>query len=72
MLSVADKIKNVQWPETKKQMAAISEAREVFKGLNRKAFFLTSKNTDGGNPAQILMDYIRMLTHIDILVYNGL
>lgn len=39
MLSVADKIKNVQWPETKKQMAAISEAREVFKGLNRKAFF---------------------------------
>ena len=72
MLSVADKIKNVQWPETKKQMAAISEAREVFKGLNRKAFFLTSKNTDGGDPAQILMDYIRMLTHIDILVYNSL
>ena len=53
-------------------MSAIAEARAVFKGLNRKAIFLTSKNTDGGDPAQILMDYIRMLTHIDILVYNGL
>lgn len=72
MLSVAEKMKNVQWPETRKQMAAIAEARAVFKGLNRKAIFLTSKNTDGGDPAQILMDYIRMLTHIDILVYNGL
>lgn len=72
MLSVAEKIKNVQWSETRKQMSAIAEARAVFKGLNRKAIFLTSKNTDGGDPAQILMDYIRMLTHIDILVYNGL
>ena len=45
---------------------------KYLKALIEKHFFLTSKNTDGGDPAQILMDYIRMLTHIDILVYNGL
>ena len=72
MLSVAEQMKTVDWAETKKQMDAIQEGKKVFAGLNRRAFFLTSKNTDGGDPFQILMDYIRMLTHVDILIYNGL
>lgn len=72
MLSVAEQMKTVDWAETKKQMDAIQEGKTVFAGLNRRAFFLTSKNTDGGDPFQILMDYIRMLTHVDILIYNGL
>ena len=72
MLSVAEEMKNVKWPEVRKQMEAIAEAKAAFAGLSRKAFFLTSKNTDGGDPSQIVMEYIRLLTHVDILVYNSL
>ena len=66
MLSVAEEMKNVKWPEVKEQMEAIAEAKAAFAGLSRKSFFLTSKNTDGG------MEYVRLLTHVDILVYNSL
>ena len=72
MLSVAEEMKTVKWSEVKKQMEAIEEGKKAFAGLRHKAFFLTSKNTDGGDPSQIVMEYIRMLTHVDILVYNGL
>lgn len=72
MLSVAEEMKNVKWPEVRKQMEAIAESKAAFAGLSRKAFFLTSKNTDGGDPSQIVMEYIRLLTHVDILVYNSL
>ena len=72
MLSVAEEMKNVKWPEVRTQMEAIAEAKAAFAGLSRKAFFLTSKNTDGGDPSQIVMEYIRLLTHVDILVYNSL
>ena len=72
MLSVAEEMKNVKWPEVRKQMEAIVEAKAAFAGLSRKAFFLTSKNTDGGDPSQIVMEYVRLLTHVDILVYNSL
>lgn len=72
MLSVAEEMKTVKWSEVRKQMEAIEEGKKAFAGLRHKAFFLTSKNTDGGDPSQIVMEYIRMLTHVDILVYNGL
>jgi len=72
MLSVAEEMKNVKWPEVRKQMEAIAEAKAAFAGLSRKSFFLTSKNTDGGDPSQIVMEYVRLLTHVDILVYNSL
>lgn len=72
MLSVAEEMKNVKWSEVKEQMEAIAEAKAAFAGLSRKSFFLTSKNTDGGDPSQIVMEYVRLLTHVDILVYNSL
>ena len=34
-------------------------------------FFLTGRNDASGNPAQLFLDYIRMLFHVDILIYNG-
>ena len=72
MLSVAREMKTVDWSETRKQMQAIQEGKRAFSGLGWKAFFLTSKNTDGGDLSQIVMEYMRMLTHVDILVYNSL
>lgn len=72
MLSVAEKMKTVKWPEVEKQIKVIEDGKKAFKGLKWKAFFLTSKNTDGGDLSQIVLDYIRMVTHVDILIYNRL
>lgn len=70
MLDMAEKMENVDWPETKKQMEHIRDGRIALSGLKKRAFFLTSKNENSGDPAQLILDYIRMVFHIDIITYN--
>lgn len=71
MLSLADEMETVKWPETKKQMDAIGEGKKAFGLFRKKAIFLTSKNEESGDPLQIVMTYIRMVFHVDILTYNS-
>ena len=72
MLSAADDMEKVKWPEVKKQMDAISDGKQAFRKIRRKAFFLTGKTSDGGDLLQVFMDYVRMVFHVDILIYNSL
>lgn len=71
MLGTADKMETVNWPEIQEQMAQIREGKKSFHKLRRRAVFLTSQNDGAGDPLQILMDYVRMVFHVDILTYNG-
>lgn len=71
MLSAADKMETVSWPEVKKQMDAISDGKKAFSGFRRKAVFLTGKNDGTGDAIQAIMDYVRMVFHVDILTYNS-
>lgn len=71
MLGAADRMETVDWPEVQEQMEHIREGKKVFSHLRRRAVFLTSKNNGSGDPMQILMDYIRMVFHVDILTYNA-
>lgn len=70
MLDIAEKMENVDWPEIKRQMEHIRNGKKALAGLKKRAFFLTSKNETSGDPAQLLLDYIRMVFHIDIITYN--
>ena len=72
MLDTADQFKTVKWPEVKKQMDAIDKSRRSFVKFRRKAIFLTGKNADSGDPLQLVLSYIRMVFHIDILFYNSI
>lgn len=71
MLGIASRVDTVNWPETGEHMERIRKGVKAFASIKRKAFFLTGKNDGTGNPAQILMDYLRMVFHLDILVYNS-
>ncbi len=71
MLWLAGQADAVKWPETEKQMEKIRKGRKAFRSLKKKAFFLTSKNNSTGDPAQLLLDYLRMVFHMDILIYNS-
>lgn len=71
MLGAADRMEAVEWPEVQEHMEHIREGKKVFANLRRRAVFLTSKNNGSGDPMQILMDYIRMVFHVDILTYNA-
>ena len=71
MLGAADEMQTVDWPEVKKQMEAIREGKKEFSRFRKKAVMLTSKNADSGDPFQIFMSYVRMVFHVDILMYNS-
>lgn len=71
MLGTADKMETVDWPQVQEQMTHIREGKKSFHRLRKRAVFLTSKNEGSGDPLQILMDYVRMVFHVDILTYNS-
>ena len=72
MLATADRMADIQWPETAEQIESIREARKSFGSLRKRAVFLTSKNEGSGDPLQLFLDYIRMVFHIDIFFYNSI
>ena len=71
MLSAADELEPVDWPEIKEQMDGIREGRKAFHKIRKRSVFVTGSN-GAGDGFQVVMDYVRMLTHVDILVYNSL
>ncbi|MDO4273355.1 MAG: DNA mismatch repair protein MutS [Eubacteriales bacterium] len=71
MLSSADEMQAVKWPQVKKQMDAIQESRSAFGAFRKKAILLTSNNKGTGDILQAILDYVRMVFHVDILAYNS-
>lgn len=70
MLDLAEKIEHVKWPEIQEQMEAVRQGKKALEDLKKRSFFLTSKNEASGDPAQLILDYFRMVFHMDILTYN--
>lgn len=71
MLATADEMETVQWPETKKQMDAIRDGKKVFDSLRKKAIFITGTNNGTGDLLQAILDYLRMVFHVDIIAFNS-
>lgn len=71
MLSLAAQADTVNWPETAEQMEKIRRGRYAFRFIKKRTFLLTNKNNSTGDPSQLLLDYFRMVFHLDILVYNS-
>lgn len=53
-----------------KQLAEIREAIKSFKQFKRNSGIVLKQN--GGNLSDILLDYIRMITHIDLIKFNNM
>lgn len=71
ILNAADKIEKLPWPEISVQTENIRKSKSAFKGYRKKALWIAGKNeATSDNPAFILMEYIRMLFHVDYLMFN--
>lgn len=57
--------------EIQKYTDALKKDCDVFKGFRRGAIFLTPKQ-NSGNLIDLMLDYIRMLFHIDLIKYNSM
>ena len=52
------------------ELESLEEQSQTFATFRRGAWLLASTDLTGGDPGQMLLDYIRMLTHIDLIKFN--
>jgi hypothetical protein len=59
-------------PELADDVSRLKEAAENLKGFTRGSYILMSpqRMNSGGNPLEMILDYLRMATHIDIIKFN--
>lgn len=71
LLNKSESIIRMDIPEIKMYMDAIKQDISLFQNFRRGAGILVSKKVSGSLMDAIL-DYIRMLTHIDLIKYNSM
>ncbi len=62
----------VNIPELEDDISALKKAASELKGFSKGSYILMSQSrmNSGGNPAELLLDYIRIATHIDLIKFN--
>ncbi len=72
LLYTSGKLAKLPIPVCTKEWEEIQRCEEALSSMRTGSFWvISSGNTGvGGNPLEILMDYIRMVFHVDIIVFN--
>ncbi|MCR5324723.1 MAG: hypothetical protein K6E85_15815 [Lachnospiraceae bacterium] len=68
LLEQAKELKKVDDPELKSYFDKITKEADNFNKMKRNSFYLGSSS--GGNPLELLFDYIKMAFHIDLIKFN--
>lgn len=69
MLDSVKGIAKLDIPEIKKYTQALEQDARMFQSFRKTAGFITSKNATG-NIEEIILDYVRMLFHVDLIMFN--
>lgn len=72
LLSVSDRFEQVNIPELDTYIRRISEANKAFKKFRKGSVLLVSGQSMGGSPIDSLLDYVRMLFHVDLIKFNSM
>ncbi len=72
VIKAAEMFEKESIPELSDDLRQLKESVAKLKGFTRGADILMSSQrmNSGGNPAELILDYIRMATHIDIIKFN--
>lgn len=62
----------IDYPEISDDIQNLKRAAEKLKGFSKGSYILMSQSrmNSGGNPAEFILDYIRIATHIDLIKFN--
>ena len=73
LVNGAEKISAIDAPELSDYFARVKNDLKPVHSLTRDMFFLGSgSSATGGNILQIIMDYLRMITHFDFIKFNSM
>lgn len=74
LLDVSKKISSVKIDVLKESQDELKETLKMFRDFSANSMWIHmgGGNSMGGNPLDIILDYLRMLTHIDLIIFNHL
>lgn len=74
LLDVSKKMCTVKMDILEESQKGLKEVLKEFKDFSANSMWIHmgSGNSMGGNPLDLILDYLRMVTHIDLIVFNHL
>lgn len=72
MLSGAEEFEKIKIPELSEYINHMMKIKKTFSGFRKNAYLLIGANNMGGNLEDVLLDYLRMLFHVDIIKFNSM
>lgn len=72
LIMTGEKISVMQIPACEKEFAGMWECIQKMKGIRRGSFwvFTASDSRTSGNPLEVILDYLRMMFHVDLIIFN--
>lgn len=74
LMDAAHKVENIRLDELKEEMDVLRAHRKNLSSFKRGSFWLMSSGrmSGSGNPLDILLDYVRMIVHLDLIKFNSM
>lgn len=71
MISTAEKICAINPDFLKEELEQLSQNASIVSKIRRNMFLLVTGNNMGGSLGDVIMDYVRILTHVDLIKFNN-
>lgn len=72
MLDAAERIEKLHYEELQEYSEQTAEARRLFKSLKKNMYVLSTGSHTTANILDLLLDYVRMIFHVDIIKFNSM
>lgn len=72
LIRTCEKICRLDLPVCGEELARMRDCIQRTRGIRRGSFwvFTASNSRTSGNPLEVLMDYLRMVFHVDLIIFN--
>ena len=72
LIHTCEKICGMELPACGEEISKMRDCLEQTRGIRRGAFwvFTASNSRTSGNPLEVIMDYLRMVFHVDLIIFN--
>ena len=72
LINSCEKICGMQIPSCQTEFNVMRECIQKMKGIRRGSFwvFTASDSRTSGNPLELILDYLRMMFHVDLIIFN--
>ena len=72
LLDVCEKVSALHLESCEKEFGTMRERIRQMKGIRKGSFwvFTASDSRTSGNPLEVILDYLRMVFHVDLIIFN--